>query len=317
MPNKRKQVDIILPVYNGEKYIKDQIDSILAQSYTHWRLIIRDDGSTDETVSIVRDYCNRYSQKVILLEDDKKNLGVVNNVFEILKHANADYYMFCDQDDIWIREKIEVLVKYIQRAERSNRETPILVHTDATVVDKDLRVLNKSFSDLAGFNRENCNLSNLLQFNIVQGATAIFNQRLYDKLSPLFQEKFGKKTYHDWWCALVAASFGKIFYCSKPLMLYRQHGRNLVGVGYFKKKRLFELFQDNGGEIKVTNYCKVNRIICRKFLELYKDDLSKKQIDIIMHYYQRPNDFIEFMKLGLYRDYRLKEIILMFLFGIE
>lgn len=312
-----KSVDIILPVYNGEKYIVEQLQSIINQTYSCWRILIRDDGSTDNTVKIIREYSMNYPEKFILIQDDKNNLGVVNNVFEILKYAKSDYMMLCDQDDVWKNNKIEILLKYILKAEDKDPGIPILVHSDAIIVDKNLNIINESFTNLARFNRNNSNLSNLLQFNIVQGATAIFNRKLLEKMYRIFDGKAGKKIHHDWWCALIAASFGKIFFCDKPLMLYRQHGKNLVGVGYFKQKKLKELFADNISEFRITNYGKVNSLLCRKFLEYYGNDLSERQFKIVDHYYQKPNNFIEFIKLGLYRDYRLKEIILMFLFGIE
>jgi glycosyltransferase involved in cell wall biosynthesis len=314
---KSKQVDIILPVYNGEKYLIEQIQSILKQTYPSWRLLIRDDGSWDNTVSIIREYSKNYNQKIILIEDDKGNLGVTNNVFEILTYVESDYVMFCDQDDVWKENKVENLLKYIMKAEIKYPDTPILVHSDASVVDKNLQIINASFTNMANFNRSNSNLSNLLQFNIVQGATVVFNKRLYEKMERLFCIQVSKKTYHDWWCALIAAAFGKIFFYDQSFILYRQHGKNLVGVGYFKQKKLKELLKDIGGEIRVTNYCKVNRLMCRKFLDYYHTELSVNQLKIIEHFYNRPNDLFEFIKLGLFLDYRLKEIVLMFLFGIE
>ena len=226
--------------------------------------------------------------------------------------------MFCDQDDVWLVNKVELLLKYMIRAEKKYGIIPILVHSDAVVVDKNLKVINRSFTELAGFNREMSHLSNLLQFNIVQGSTSIFNRELLNKLLCLFNSgNISKKTYHDWWCALVASAFGKIIFCNKQLMLYRQHRKNLVGVGYFKKKKLKELFRDKGTELKITNYCKVNRIMCRKFLDYYRKDLNKRQRRIVEHYYHRPENIREFFKLGLYSEYRLRDILLMFLFGIE
>jgi glycosyltransferase involved in cell wall biosynthesis len=318
MSTKKRTVDIVLPVYNGEKYVKEQIESILCQTYPYWRLLIRDDGSTDNTVAIIMKYLLKYPDKILMIEDDKRNLGVTNNSFEICRHVQSDYIMFCDQDDVWFEDKVEQLLKYMVKAEQKYGAIPLLVHSDAVVVDSKLKVINRSFTELAGFNRAMSHLSNLLQFNIVQGSTSIFNRVLLDKLLRLSDAgKVNKKTYHDWWCALIAAAFGKIIFCNRQLMLYRQHGKNLVGVGYFKKKTLKELFHDKGTELKITNYCKVNRMMCRKFLDYYSKDLSEKQIKIVEHYYQRPDDVLEFFTLGLYREYKLRDMLFMFLFGIE
>lgn len=318
MSVKRRIVDIVLPVYNGEKYIREQIESIIGQTYPYWRLLIRDDGSSDNTVAIIKEYGLKYIDKIHVIEDDKRNLGVTNNSFEICKYIQSDYIMFCDQDDVWLENKVELLLKYMIRAEQKYGIMPLLVHSDAVVVDKDLKVINRSFTELAGFNRNMSNLSNLLQFNIIQGSTSIFNRELLIKLRRLSNcENVSKKTYHDWWCALVASAFGKIIFCNKQLMLYRQHGKNLVGVGYFRKKKLKELFRDKGTELKVTNYCKVNRMMCRKFLDYYGKDLSERQIRVVEHYYHRPEDILEFLQLGLYREYKLKDMFFIFLFGIE
>lgn len=312
-----KTIAVVLPTYNGEKYIQQQINSILSQTVQNWYLYIRDDNSNDKTPQIIREYSKKFPDKITVITDRKGNLGVTNNVFEILSYVNNEYIMFCDQDDIWNKNKIKVLYNYIRIKEKEFPDIPLLVHSDSIIVDKNLNIICDSFTNYASLNRKNSNLSNLLQFNIVQGSSSIFNKKLFFKLKNLFGKPINSKIYHDWWCALTAAAFGKIFFCNKPLMLYRQHTKNLVGVGYLRKKSIKEIFEDKGTDLKITNYCKVNRIICRKFLECNEKDLSEIQVQIIGHYYNRPNDFGEFLRLRLYRDYSLKEIITMFLVGIE
>ena len=104
--NIRSQVDILLATYNGERFLDEQMHSLLSQSYTEWHLIIRDDGSTDNTLAIIQRYKKQYPNKITILEDNLANLGACRNFGRILEQSDADYAMFCDQDDVWLPKKI-------------------------------------------------------------------------------------------------------------------------------------------------------------------------------------------------------------------
>lgn len=135
-----KKILILISTYNGEKYLKEQLDSIFSQSYKDFEIIARDDGSSDETINILKSY------NIKILDTDK-NLGAKLSFSTLLNDAvtNTDrgYFMFCDQDDIWKSDKIEKTITTMKELEKENTDLPLLVHTDLEVVDEKLNVLNK------------------------------------------------------------------------------------------------------------------------------------------------------------------------------
>jgi len=313
------KIDIILPTYNGEKYIKELLDSIINQTYTEFIIIVRDDGSKDNTVKIFMDYKRRYPTKFEVIEDNLGNLGVINNVFEILKYSKSKYIMFCDQDDIWFENKILQLLQCIKQKEKANYGVPIIVHSEVVVVDEELEVLDESYSHYGGLNRKRIHLCNLIQKNEVQGSSLICNKYLLDLSRKLIEKRNYKLVYHDYWFAVLASVFGRIYFYSTPLMHYRQHSNNLVGArrSRISLKSCFKLTISEKNRLRYNNYLITNKEICNVLLKLYKSDLTDEQIKIIYHFKDRPSDLIEFFKLKLYRYYNLKELIVILLFGIH
>lgn len=217
-------IDILLPTYNGEKYIRQQVDSIIHQTYQDWRLIVRDDGSKDNTIQIVKDYCELYPKKIMYIEDDEGNKGTSGCLNILLKYVNSDYFMFCDQDDIWLENKIELLTKEMFRLERTYIDNPILVCSDASCINENNDVLCNSFFENQKFIDTTDDYCKLLALNVVQGSTTLMNKKVKEiiKYIPL-------NIYHDWWVAVNTAYYGKVHYVHKSLLLYRQHKGNVVG----------------------------------------------------------------------------------------
>ena len=135
-------IAILMATYNGSRYLREQIDSILSQTNDNWQLYIHDDGSTDSTMDIILEYCNKYIGKIVYLNDAQKHRGAAMSFMYLLKQVEADYYMFCDQDDVWLPNKVEQEFKSI--TEYSN-EKPILVFSDLYIVDEKLNVIEKSY----------------------------------------------------------------------------------------------------------------------------------------------------------------------------
>ena len=227
-----KQVAILMSTYNGEKYLAEQIESIINQSYSNWHLYIRDDGSTDNTVKIIKKYSSQNSKITFYNENNIKNIGVTNSFVELLMGTSADFYMFSDQDDFWKSEKVNVTVKAMLN--NSAYDKPICVFSELEVVDKDLNPLRR-------MNGHNVWLDfpHFLFGNCVTGCTMMINQRLKDTLR-LEQTDFNKVYLHDWWIALFASAFGKLIYLNQPTILYRQHGNNVEGS---KKDNIFTLIR--------------------------------------------------------------------------
>lgn len=223
------RIDILLATCNGEKYLSDQLDSLLNQDYQNIRLIVRDDASQDQTQNILKSYQAKYPEKIILHEG-KEKLGVKGNFSKLMEFSAAPYVMFADQDDVWLPHKVKHTLKVMQQLEQKYGEQPLLVHSDLVVVDENLRVLNSSFWKYAGIKPHlGINLNRLLSQNVVTGCTVMVNRLLIEIAKPIPAEAF----MHDWWIALTAASFGQIGFINVPTLYYRQHSKNTLGAQKF------------------------------------------------------------------------------------
>lgn len=224
-------VAILLASYNGEKYIEEQIKSILSQSYPFWHLYIRDDGSTDNTIGVINRYIDEYPNKITLLELADNNHGSKNNFWTLSKYIidnkQYDYFMYCDQDDVWLKNKVKNTLQTMLISEKDNPDKGILVHTDLKVVDEKLNILGDSFIKYRALDPSCVSPNRILIQNNVTGCTMMLNRKLLERA--LSVEKQEKIAMHDWWFALVASVFGKIVFLDEPTILYRQHGDNVVG----------------------------------------------------------------------------------------
>ena len=182
------RVWILLPTYNGARFVAEQIASIQQQTITDWRLLVRDDRSTDGVTGIV-DRLAASDARIERLADAPVNAGVVANVSELMATAQrrgARRVMLADQDDVWLPQKIAVSLERLQQAEAADGDRPILVHTDLTVVDDQLRVLAPSFLHYQRKRHEAVDpLATLLVTNFVTGCTTLFNERLLRLAAPV------------------------------------------------------------------------------------------------------------------------------------
>jgi glycosyltransferase involved in cell wall biosynthesis len=222
-------IDILLATYNGGKYLRQQLDSIIGQTNSTWRLIIRDDGSTDNTLDIIEEYWTLHPDHIILMHGNGENIGVVRNFSLLLDLATADYVMFCDQDDIWLPEKItSTLEKMLETEKQYGNAMPLLIFTDLIIVDEDgSGVRADSFWEYQQLEPDSVTrLNRLLLQNIPTGCTIMINRALREKGRPIPAEA----AMHDWWLTLVAAVFGSNVYLPQATVRYRQHGMNVCGV---------------------------------------------------------------------------------------
>jgi len=229
-------VTILMATHNGEKYIAEQIESILNQTENGWMLVIQDDCSTDKTSEIVIKYIKNYPQKISFIQLEKPSGSAKANFFSMLKYADTEYMMTCDQDDIWLPDKIIVTLEKMHEMEcKFSSDIPLLVHTDLKVVDENLSILSNSLFTLQNLNSKRNQLNHTLVQNIVTGCTMMVNRTLAVMVQEVLQQSIYQQTVlqqaimHDWWFALVAAAFGQTGFISKSTVLYRQHGNNEVG----------------------------------------------------------------------------------------
>ncbi|MDR1645152.1 MAG: glycosyltransferase family 2 protein [Tannerellaceae bacterium] len=222
------RIAILLSTYNSEKYLCEQIDSILNQSYKEWILYIRDDGSTDETLNIIKEYCSQHSN-IVLCKSENKNRGAKNSFFWLLEHVDALYYMFCDHDDVWLPFKVEITYKKMKIAEQDNFDKSIIVNTDLMVVDNNLQIIHPSMWEAAHLLPDilKSSFHYLCICNFVTGCTMMINQKAKEVSFPVSS----KAIFHDSWIALkVLYTGGIIIPIKEQTILYRQHTQNVCGV---------------------------------------------------------------------------------------
>ncbi|QBA71742.1 glycosyltransferase family 2 protein [Lactiplantibacillus plantarum] len=285
-------VAVLMSTYNGEKYLSAQIESILAQSYPNIELYIRDDGSSDSTRIIISTFVNQYDNvHAVDLDGPIKNLGVKRSFQRLLEMCPAEYSMFADQDDIWLKDKITMTLQAMKGAEHGQ---PVTVHTNLTVVESNLNVLNeKMFGDspLDDFTQ-------LMFTNTATGCTMMINAQLR---ALLLQQQFSSEIFmHDWWTALVGSYFGNIVYIDTPTILYRQHQGNQIGedAGHFRVLRRLNKIQN---EIDRTR---------KVFLQLYAFDETFYK-DSPIEFQKRYNYFVAYARLRQNSSFITKVKVLM------
>lgn len=221
-------ITIIMAVYNGQEYIREQLESLKDQTYTEWRLVIRDDRSSDKTAEIVKKFSDEVEQEVIFKVNEKPSGSAKNNFALLINDAKeSDYVMFCDQDDIWKKDKIEITFNKMKQAEeRYGRDFPLLVHGDVEVIDENGNINADSMFEMSHINADS-KLPQILIQNHVTGCTMMCNKKLIAGISEYASSEY--IIMHDYLAALYASVFGKIEVIKKPLLSYRQHSGNSVG----------------------------------------------------------------------------------------
>lgn len=279
-----ERVDILLATYNGENYLVEQLESILSQSYSNFRLLISDDCSTDGTRKILEEYKEKDNRIQLFFQGN--NLGVIKNFEYLLKKVESKYYMLSDQDDIWKNNKIERTVEKLENSESD------LVYTDLEVVDENLNVTYKSYWKLKGIYskvKKYNNFESLYLNNFITGCTIISKKEFIDDILPL--PNTSKFVLHDYWIALIISQKGKITYIEEPLIKYRQHKNNKIGskkqsdtlksideireLFIRVKKEHFKVFIENEDKFENPKIKKLNK----KALKYYEMLSNKKNIN--------------------------------------
>ncbi|HFU4494176.1 TPA: glycosyltransferase family 2 protein [Streptococcus suis] len=221
------KVNILMSTYNGQQFLAEQIRSIQEQSYTDWTLFIRDDGSSDNTKEILKDF-ERQDSRIHLIDNDKSdNLGVIKSFHKLVNHDRADYYFFSDQDDVWLLNKLELSLK---EAQNFLADLPLMVYMDLKVVNQDLEIMTESMVKSQS-HHANTELVQELTENTVTGGVAMINHALAE----MWQET-DDILMHDWYLALLASAFGNLVFIDQPGELYRQHSDNVLGARTLSKR---------------------------------------------------------------------------------
>ena len=234
-------VSVLMSTYNGHKYIRKQLDSLLLQEGVDVHIIVRDDGSKDETPQILSEYADKHSNIESLSE---LNCGAEESFNKLCKfadkHGTSEYYAFCDQDDIWDTDKLKVAIDKLDQFETS---TPNLYFSNLKMVDENLNYMRDFYVDGDVFMGKNKSLVQIFTY----GCTCVFNRKALEMYCAV--EK--NKTFHDNWIYVICSYIGNVVYDPVGHIQYRQHSNNLsghreTGMGLFLS-RLVRPFKGNLG----------------------------------------------------------------------
>lgn len=273
-------IDILLSTFNGEKFIQDLLESLKAQTFRDFRLLIRDDGSNDNTIDIIRNFEKERTLNMEFIPGES-NIGAVSSFGLLFEKSDADYIMFCDQDDVWMPQKIERTFAAMQKAEAANdADTPILVFTNLKVVDENLNLLNESFFKYQRLNTGRLALSQQLVQNIPCGCTMLLNRALVKQVGKIPSDA----VMHDHWVSLVTSVFGKFVFIDEATILYRQHKHNTFGANQYGWSYFYKKWHSGIYELKARFYLNINQ--AKAFRLRYGNELSPENCGML-------DDFID------------------------
>jgi glycosyltransferase involved in cell wall biosynthesis len=266
-----------MAAYNGGQYLSEQIKSVLGQSCKAWQLIIRDDGSTDNSLDVINEYIRLYPENIRLITDRDGRIGTSQNFLRLLGYADTDYIMFCDQDDVWLPDKIAITLNKMKACEEiRGRNIPVLIHTDLKVVDKHLDIISDSLWQYQHLDpKKGLHLNRLLVQNVITGCTVMINKALKDKIKSVPQHAL----IYDWWISLVAAALGTIDYVPTATALYRQHDNNEIGAKAWNSQYLIKTAKLGRSHLKSMLF--KTQIQAKVFLNLFKNELSDDHIHLL------------------------------------
>lgn len=301
-----KKVQVMLSAFNGEQYISEQIQSILNQTHAAVSILIRDDGSTDKTMELLDQWVTTHPDKIKLIKGT--NVGVVSSFFELLRAADAeaDYYCFCDQDDVWLDHKVEHAIARLDSSIYT--EVPAMVFTSTYLTDDELNRKGAWPKPPA----QEPSFFNALYENIAIGATITMNRSARNLFINSQSVDSQKVLMHDWWFYLLVSAFGTVIYDNAPSMLYRQHNNNVVGgsnsiVGKLKSK--WASFKRHTGKDLLHKQAS-------EFDRIYGSRLTgeqKEQLDLFLKSRTRFMDRLHYArKSKLYRQSKAESLLFKF-----
>ncbi|HAF01212.1 MAG TPA: hypothetical protein DCO68_10530 [Methylophilaceae bacterium] len=300
-----EKIAIVLSTYNGAEYIGQQLDAILAQTYPNWCCYIRDDGSKDETISILRQY-SALDARIIFLDDQKGNMGLNPSHYYLLGIPQENYIATCDQDDVWHANKLEVSISKLKTIE-TEAKLPALVHTDSVFVDSNLNVMRDQFIGKRGLR---AGLNGIIFANSVQGGSIMLNRSLNQ-----IAIKIPPKLPYDYHLGIIAELVGVRAFIPQTLLLYRQHSKSSIATSDASQSESSKhsplsatLALSIGGYHHIKNdfagivpHRQAEKDLADYFYLFEGKSRLKKLLIAIRHHYPfyRKKDFLQFMVLLL------------------
>ncbi len=270
-------IDILLSTYNGKTYIAAFLQSLANQSYTDWRLLVRDDGSNDGTLEILESITKDWRQEVKVLPMTTSHIGAKNSFEQLMLVSNGEYCAFADQDDVWLEHKLELSMQRMKEMEvKYGSERALIVHSDMKVVDENLQELSPSFWKYSNLRPDilETDVHYLGVTNCLTGCTMLINREARRLSLPIPDNAY----MHDAWIGVkVLSEGGKINYIKDSTLFYRQHGDNTLGaikynfsvLNWHEKYRLARLSYHNAKGIVFKNKWHFLYWKCRYFYRLH------------------------------------------------
>ncbi len=223
-----------MATYNGQEFIKEQIESILNQTWTNWCLLISDDGSSDLTLDIINDYISKDS-RINIIKNESGYHGAYNNFWYLINYAHEledfDYYFFSDQDDVWMPDKLKIFIEY---AQSKGKEKPLLVYSDMKIINENNEIVSNSLNKILGIGK----MSGYTEFysaGFVWGCAAMINSALFFAIPPLsFDNKNLNIVSHDNFYTKICLIIGNVYFIENALIMHRRHSRNVTSGNTFK-----------------------------------------------------------------------------------
>lgn len=298
-----KKVAILISTYNGEKYLREQLDSILNQTYKNIEIVIRDDGSQDSTIEIIKEYQKKYSNIVL---KEGTNVGFIKSFFQLLRITNADYYAYCDQDDIWIENKIELAVNLLNQADNSK---PNMAFGNSDYYDENMNLIS------VGEKGKSFSFQNSLYECVSQGMTMTINELAKQIIIDNMPEKC---LFHDWWTYMICSGMGEILYSDETVVKYRRFAKNATAEGQSTLKvflwRIEKLISDSG-----MKDIRIQQLEYKKMFYSKLDNKNQKILDIFV---QEKYNFLKALRKTFYPQKLRRKLTddlmvrILFLFGI-
>lgn len=275
---------IMMSTYNGEKFLIEQLESILNQTFDNFKLMIRDDGSKDKTKEILKYYKKKNPKKIEIIYG--KNCGAKNSFLKLLTNCSDEYrfYAFADQDDIWKSNKLELAINKIQR----NDNIPFLYFSNYDIVTENLTFVRKGYIK----SKKIFSLENSLVQCMGLGCTMVFNKKLLDIIK-IKQYDYEDIIMHDYWIYFIATTFGKIYLDYESTLLYRQHGKNVYGATISRRKKIKNLLT----RINRSNSLSKYRNQSVKFLKIYENYLEENKKEILKKFIHKGNFISRFYNI--------------------
>ncbi|PQL92484.1 glycosyltransferase family 2 protein [Apibacter adventoris] len=272
-----KSISLVLATYNGEKYILEQLDSIMNQELLPNEIIIIDDCSTDRTYSILESY-NFKEIKVQIIKNEK-NVGPITNFKRGINLATSDFIALCDQDDIWLPNKLKLSLNAILKLDFNN--IPCAIFTDLRLIDEHNKLIANSLHSKWNIDPSKFDFFLILTSNVVTGCTLLFNKLMQSEIQSMPEDIL----MHDYWIALIGYSIGQIKYVKQETVLYRSHNDSVTS----KKQSSFIMKMRDFREVNQKQYEQL-----RKFMKQYKFCLRIEDREIVTKYLKmRKKNYIE------------------------